>query len=351
MLKSLAGRFAVVFALLVGGLALVSGAGVSAQTVADVEVRDRLIADQEALLNVYRCMFGIDVEVVPGGCSSGAPKLPAKDPAPFSGNPTPSDIGVRDELVAAQEALLNTYRCRFRIDSQQVPGGCPEPTDQTDEETEVIQQNEYHTCARHEGVWCQLADGTWRVKTRSYIYVYGGDVQTCDELEVHSHTRDGYKCVPYEASAGQLAIFPHNCGPVLTRVIDLALHLENVFSPIGMSAQGHCIQPMSSWYYDPETVWMSNIQGTDGMYVICNIRDRRLQRHYHVCLYPDTDPSSLDSFQYLGLPDSLENKRVDRTNDAQIQKPYLNHDLVILRKFCDRYPIAEPCTRILGTQN
>ena len=101
----------------------------------DVEVRDRLIADQEALLNTYRCMFGVDTQVVPGGCSNGAPALPAEDPAPFPGNPTAKDIEIRDKLVADQEALLNVYRCRFNIDTRIVPGGCsdqevaiPDPT-------------------------------------------------------------------------------------------------------------------------------------------------------------------------------------------------------------------------------
>lgn len=35
----------------------------------EIAIRDALIADQEALLNAYRCLFGIDTEVVPGGCS------------------------------------------------------------------------------------------------------------------------------------------------------------------------------------------------------------------------------------------------------------------------------------------
>ena len=39
----------------------------------DVEMRDLLGFDQEALLNVYRCMFDIDTGAVPGGCEGGAP--------------------------------------------------------------------------------------------------------------------------------------------------------------------------------------------------------------------------------------------------------------------------------------
>lgn len=31
---------------------------------------------------------------------------------------------MRDDLIAAQEKLLNTYRCMFNIDTQLVPGGC-----------------------------------------------------------------------------------------------------------------------------------------------------------------------------------------------------------------------------------
>ena len=45
----------------------------SAQTVKDVEDRDDLIAAQEALLNVYRCRFDIDTEIVPDGCIDGVP--------------------------------------------------------------------------------------------------------------------------------------------------------------------------------------------------------------------------------------------------------------------------------------
>ena len=39
----------------------------------DIRVRDELIAAQEALLNVYRCRFDIDTEIVPGGCVNSAP--------------------------------------------------------------------------------------------------------------------------------------------------------------------------------------------------------------------------------------------------------------------------------------
>ena len=96
----------------------------SAQTVADVEVRDRLIFDQEALLNAYRCLFAVDVEIVPGGCVGGSPAQPAPGPPSFTDTPIAVDIAVRDELAAEQEALLDTYRCLFGVDVEIVPGGC-----------------------------------------------------------------------------------------------------------------------------------------------------------------------------------------------------------------------------------
>ena len=91
-----------------------------------VEVRDRLIAAQEALLNVYRCMFNIDTQVVEGGCANGTPRLERPEPTPFAGVATQSDVDVRNELIAAQESLLNVYRCMFNIDAEVVPGGCEE---------------------------------------------------------------------------------------------------------------------------------------------------------------------------------------------------------------------------------
>ncbi len=109
-------------ALLASVLALAGPVG--AQTLADVGVRDRLIAEQEALLDVYRCRFAVDVGEVGGGCAGGVPAAPAAGPGSFAGVPSAQDVTVRDELIAAQEALLNVYRCGFDIDTELVPGGC-----------------------------------------------------------------------------------------------------------------------------------------------------------------------------------------------------------------------------------
>ncbi len=119
---------AVVLAVLGGGM---RGADASTEGVSreDVVIRDTLIAAQESLLNVYRCRFGIDVTTVRGGCSDGLPTGGFSQPGEFAGVPTAGDLAVRDELVAAQESVLNVYRCRFdyEVDRRLLPQGCPAP--------------------------------------------------------------------------------------------------------------------------------------------------------------------------------------------------------------------------------
>ncbi len=95
----------------------------SAQTQGDIEARDRLVANQENLLNTYRCLFGVDTKAVLGGC----PKPTVVTPGPAPANPTQNDLDVRDRLIQSQETLLNVYRCMFDIDTQIVPGGCGFP--------------------------------------------------------------------------------------------------------------------------------------------------------------------------------------------------------------------------------
>ena len=90
----------------------------------DISVRDELIAAQESLLNSYRCRFDVDTHIVPGGCANGAPSLGHTQPGAFSGTPTAADLASRDNLIENQEALLNAYRCRFDVDTQIVPYDC-----------------------------------------------------------------------------------------------------------------------------------------------------------------------------------------------------------------------------------
>ena len=107
-----------------GGVAGAQSAPGDSVPLEEVVRRDELIFNQEALLNVYRCLFGVDAELVPGGCVDGRPGAPAEEPAPFEGSPTVAAVAVRDHLVSDQEALLNVYRCLFDVDTQIVPGGC-----------------------------------------------------------------------------------------------------------------------------------------------------------------------------------------------------------------------------------
>ena len=103
------------------GASAQGGGGVA---LGEVLSRNELIAAQESLLNVYRCRFDVDTEIVPGGCVDGQPGGGPTQPGPFEGTPTANDVAVRDSLIQAQESLLNTYRCLFKIDTEIVPGGC-----------------------------------------------------------------------------------------------------------------------------------------------------------------------------------------------------------------------------------
>ena len=96
----------------------------SAHAVEDVAQRDQLIADQENLLNAWRCSLGVDVHVVIGGCPNPDTVVPGAAPQ----DPTADDIEVRDRLIADQEALLKAYRCLFRDDHPiHIPGYCIAP--------------------------------------------------------------------------------------------------------------------------------------------------------------------------------------------------------------------------------
>lgn len=122
---------AVTCGLLAGGLATAAWAQSDSwrqpTTISELRLRDSLITNQEALLNVYRCLFAVDTELVPGGCEMSRPRLDPATPEPFLTDPLIRDLRVRDKLIVAQEDLLNAYRCMFHVDTQLVPDDCPEP--------------------------------------------------------------------------------------------------------------------------------------------------------------------------------------------------------------------------------
>lgn len=73
--------------LIAAALAVLFGAGfVPAATAhdpgGDIAARDQLIRQQEDLLNTYRCMFSIDTQLVPGGCSDNQTTAPRSTPRP-----------------------------------------------------------------------------------------------------------------------------------------------------------------------------------------------------------------------------------------------------------------------------
>lgn len=113
--------------MLVSLTVLAGSLSVSAQqppTKDDIEARDTLIVAQENLLNAYRCRFGTDTHIVPGGCLGGEPALGPLMAKPFNGTPMRELLVERDKLIASQEDLLNAYRCLFQVDIQIVAGGC-----------------------------------------------------------------------------------------------------------------------------------------------------------------------------------------------------------------------------------
>ena len=142
-----------------GGAAAAQGTAEGEVSRADVELRDQLIANQESLLNVYRCMFSIDTQIVPGGCADGRPLMGPLEAKPFQGTPTQGELDARDALITAQESLLNVYRCMFSIDTQIVPFGCvdgrPADSSTSSEPNEVVNQTP------GEGVQVNMGRANW----------------------------------------------------------------------------------------------------------------------------------------------------------------------------------------------
>lgn len=123
------------FGLMLPGVLMAAPA--SSLTPHDIFLRDSLVADQEALLNVYRCRFDVDTEQVPGGCAFGLPVQAAAIAQSFSGIPDAEALARRDALIVEQEALLNVYRCQFDIDTELVSDGCEMEADVNDHPVEA----------------------------------------------------------------------------------------------------------------------------------------------------------------------------------------------------------------------
>ncbi|MCY3635176.1 MAG: hypothetical protein OXH23_06190 [bacterium] len=121
--------FLIPIALLIGALGLaVPAAGHDGDHLAEIGLRDQLIVNQENLLNVYRCALEVDLELVPGGCSEPSGGI-SQPPAAVHCEDCHAEIELRDRLIADQEKLLNVYRCMLGADIELVPDACGEPLD------------------------------------------------------------------------------------------------------------------------------------------------------------------------------------------------------------------------------
>ena len=144
--RSLATVLAAVCIAATGLIASASPVAAAEPLAGEIETRDQLIAAQENLLNSYRCLYDTDTGLVPGGC--GDPDQIEPGPAPAT--PTQNDKDARDNLIAAQENLLNIYRCQFDVDTQLVPGGCQNETPETgtpETGTQIaISAGYFHSC-------------------------------------------------------------------------------------------------------------------------------------------------------------------------------------------------------------
>ncbi|MCY4133799.1 MAG: hypothetical protein OXG30_02650, partial [bacterium] len=150
----------------------------------EIEQRDQLIADQENLLNAYRCLFNVDIDAVPGQCPDPATVSPGTAPK----NPTQQDLTARDQLIADQEALLNAYRCQHRTDTQLVPGGCadqpdPQPTRQPAHAFTAITVGWVHSCGiRADSTavcWGDNSDGQADAPAGAFTAIAAGQYQSC----------------------------------------------------------------------------------------------------------------------------------------------------------------------------
>ncbi|MCQ3808959.1 MAG: hypothetical protein KTV68_00235 [Acidimicrobiia bacterium] len=82
-----------------------------AQLVEEIEARDTLIGAQESLMNVYRCQFGVDVDVVPGGCSNGKPATDSTTPSQPNTDARVPSLTVSQSAAGYRQPCLTTTGC------------------------------------------------------------------------------------------------------------------------------------------------------------------------------------------------------------------------------------------------
>lgn len=96
----------------------------SGEEFTDIANLERQFAERQALLNGYRCRFDVDIQLVPRGCLEGRPVSPDPSPPLFVG--ITGIANAMEGLLAAQQTLFDAYRCRFDIVFRAVSGKCQE---------------------------------------------------------------------------------------------------------------------------------------------------------------------------------------------------------------------------------
>ena len=178
--RRLAIRVAIALAVFAAVLSSAETAGALPISPAEIERRDQLIAAQDELLNVYRCLFEVDVSVVPGGCHEGSPVNPAINPEPFDGLPTVDEVASRDNVIASNRILLNIYRCYFQVDTSLVARGCRDgwPVGDAEEPAQPATDSELSPAEIYERMSPSIPLIETQSKQGSGILIEGGYILT-----------------------------------------------------------------------------------------------------------------------------------------------------------------------------
>ncbi len=242
---------------------------------------NKLISEQSVLISDYRCRFNVDIQYVPGGCRDGQPAYPEWTSFTFIGSYINMDLMKLEDLVTAQEALLNAYRCRFRVDMDAVPGGCGQ-TDETDDsddgdDTEdtgdSVPQNGWNPFdgfefnhpgldrPRQVGVFTESITGTWlsegaRAELRVACFYFDGEEKGTLRAYVNWNrfvtSRIGIYDLALEFSDGQSTTFDAvnstiNEASVLFGAENSARFVQSIVDSDGETVTASVFIPFGGW--------------------------------------------------------------------------------------------------------
>ena len=121
----------VVLALAISGVAVSAAQTDNTPLYDEIDARGELIIAQENLLNTYRCLFDVDTQIVPEGCTNGVPnKNLVYEPYARSGQ-TPGDTPTpAPTATPAAQTVTSHWHCEriindgSRCDRRFSPGRC-----------------------------------------------------------------------------------------------------------------------------------------------------------------------------------------------------------------------------------